>query len=295
MTNNQPQDDKVTIQEMDEQELKMVLGWAKDEGWNPGRYDYAPYHAQDRHGFLLLRLNDKPVGAISVVKYSETFSFIGLFIVLAEHRGKGLGTQLWNKAIEKIATNSALGLYAVPKQISRYQRAGLTGHHYNHRYELTRSSSINVENKIEHSANSADMYQGLLHYDCRMWGASRKNMFDALLVQQSVFAFVTTDRNTGAVNGYGLIRPCVEGFRIGPIYADTKDSAKVLGEALITRAGNNNRIMFDIPSNNPFSTAFADYFNLERVDALDTLAMYKGDMNHQQEQYCYGVASLELG
>ena len=41
------------VRTMSRAELGMVLGWAADEGWNPGRCDAVPFHAADPTGFLI--------------------------------------------------------------------------------------------------------------------------------------------------------------------------------------------------------------------------------------------------
>jgi hypothetical protein len=79
------------IRTMSRAELDLAIGWARDEGWNPGLHDATPFHAADPEGFLVGVLDGRPISSISVVRYGQTFGFLGLYIVIAEQRGRGYG------------------------------------------------------------------------------------------------------------------------------------------------------------------------------------------------------------
>ena len=57
----------MTIRAMTLDELRMVLGWAADEGWNPGLHDAEAFFAAEPSGFLIKLVEDEPVAAISVL------------------------------------------------------------------------------------------------------------------------------------------------------------------------------------------------------------------------------------
>ena len=89
--------EKITIRPIkNEEELKMIMGWAAKEGWNPGKYDYKSYFDLDNKGYLLLLVGNKPVGSIAAVTYPDECGSVGLFIVCSEYRRKGLGIQILN-------------------------------------------------------------------------------------------------------------------------------------------------------------------------------------------------------
>jgi hypothetical protein len=65
------------IRAMSRSELELAIGWARDEGWNPGLHDATPFHAADPEGFLVGVLEGRPISSISVVRYGGTFGFLG--------------------------------------------------------------------------------------------------------------------------------------------------------------------------------------------------------------------------
>src|SRR3954454_12652477 len=84
---------------MTEQDIATAVEWAAGEGWNPGLHDATCFHAADRSGFLIGELNGAPIATISVVRYSPSFGFLGLYIVQSLHRGRGYGTELWKAGL----------------------------------------------------------------------------------------------------------------------------------------------------------------------------------------------------
>ncbi len=68
-------------------------------------------------------VGDPPVGCISAVSYGGAFGFIGLYIVVPEHRRNGYGIALWRSAMARLA-GSNVGLDGVPAQQDNYRRSG---------------------------------------------------------------------------------------------------------------------------------------------------------------------------
>ncbi len=70
--------------------------WAVEEKWNPGLHDLKGFFGIDPHGFFTGYLNSEPIACMSLVRHSESYAFVGYYIVKPPHRGKGYGLKLWN-------------------------------------------------------------------------------------------------------------------------------------------------------------------------------------------------------
>jgi hypothetical protein len=74
------------IRVMRRSELDVAIGWAAQEGWNPGLADAECFQATDPNGFLLGLVRGEPVASISVVRYEGGFGFLGFYIVRPDMR-----------------------------------------------------------------------------------------------------------------------------------------------------------------------------------------------------------------
>ena len=62
-------------------DVQRIMGWARDEGWNPANTDWVAFHAVDPGAFLIGRLDDEPVVSISVTRYGAGFGFLGCLLL----------------------------------------------------------------------------------------------------------------------------------------------------------------------------------------------------------------------
>ncbi|NBB82641.1 MAG: GNAT family N-acetyltransferase, partial [Alphaproteobacteria bacterium] len=95
-------------------EMPILLDWAAAEGWNPGLADGPCFHAADPRGFLIGRLDGRPVSGISLVQYGDAFAFLGFYLCRPEMRGRGFGYAVWTEATRRFGSRT-VGLDGVPE------------------------------------------------------------------------------------------------------------------------------------------------------------------------------------
>ena len=96
----------------------------------------------------------------------------------------------------------------------------------------------------------------------------------------------------GRLAGWGVIRPCRIGFKIGPLVADDRASAEAVLSALIAKVGG-GEIFLDVPGVNREAVALAQDFGLAPV--FETARMYTGAIPPLRLERVFGVTSFELG
>jgi hypothetical protein len=99
-------------------------------------------------------------------------------------------------------------------------------------------------------------------------------------------------RKNGKIRGYGTIRRCYEGYKIGPLFAADADSAASLLAELAPQA-KGALVFIDIPSENKEAVALASGMGLEPV--FETARMYRGTAPSIPLKNVFGVTTLELG
>jgi hypothetical protein len=96
----------------------------------------------------------------------------------------------------------------------------------------------------------------------------------------------------GALAGWGVIRPCRIGHKIGPLVADNRANAEVVLWALLAGVGG-GEIFIDVPGVNRDAVALAKDLGLAPV--FETARMYTGAIPPLRLERVFGVTTFELG
>lgn len=279
---------RFSISRMSARELDFAIELAAREGWNPGLYDAQCFYAADANGFLLGKVNDEPIACLSAVKYTDAFGFLGLYIVKPEFRGQGYGKQLWDAALAYLG-DGAIGLDGVVEQQANYRKSGFTLAYRNIRYQ-----AIGAGNPRAHSSTvelAALPFAEVKRYDRRFFPSERDAFLRCWIEQpQSVALGVLQDNR---LSGYGVMRACRSGYKIGPLCADAPSLADDLFSALLAHAPKDAPVFLDIPEPNAAALALVDRRNMQKV--FETARMYYGATPELPLQQIYGVTSFELG
>ena len=278
-----------TLRTMRNDDVAIAIDWAADEGWNPGLHDAACFHAADPDGFLVAEWGGEPVGCISAVSYGGNFGFIGLYIVRSAWRGRGIGMQLWTAGMRRLA-GRVVGLDGVPAQQDNYRRSGFALAWNNARFAGTAGPAALAQAAPIVSLGSVP-FEALCADDRRVFPAPREAFLRcwAAMPDASGLAWIAD----GTLAGWGLIRRCREGHKIGPLTADTPEVASALYAALCARVPAGDTVYLDVPLPNAAAVALAQSHGLRSV--FETARMYAGPAPAFELQRVYGITSFELG
>lgn len=275
----------LTIRRMERAELDLVIEWAAAEGWNPGVKDAECFYAADPEGFFIALLDGMPVGSISAVRYGADFGFIGLFIVRPEYRGRRTGLYLGRAALAHLEGRN-IGLDGVLKKVENYKKFGFQYTYKNIRFEARGGGG---EVKLSEPLDQFD-FSDVVEYDERMFGVRRDKFLHAWLKQKAAVALGI--RGAGRLAGYGVIRPCRIGYKIGPLFADEPVMAEDLLNALAAHAAG-SVFYLDVPEPNEAAMQLAERRSMKEVFA--TARMYSKTLPELPIEKIFGVTTFELG
>ena len=279
--------DEVQVRPMRHSELGLSLDWAAREGWNPGLNDARCFWAADRRGFFLAEVDGEPAGSISAVAYGASFGFCGLYLVRTDLRGQGIGQRLWKAAMSHLGQRT-VGLDGVPTQQANYERSDFRRAHSNARY---RGEGLTSDAERPRTEPLFDVpFDDVVAYDRAAFGASRESFLGEWVNQPSAVAFATVE--DGRLTGYGLCRPCRDGFKVGPLFADHAQSAEALLDDLIA-AVQGAALYIDVPESNSDGVELFERRGL--VPVFSTARMYRGPAAPLDTRRVFGITSLELG
>lgn len=276
---------RFTIAQATLDDMDFILSLAKEEGWNPGLHDAVPFYSTDPCGFFIGKLDKERIGCISAVAYNDEFGFLGFYIIKAPYRGQGYGLQLWNHAIDYMG-NRTVGLDGVIAQQENYKKSGFKFYYRNIRFEGVGRSS--------HQTTLIDLkkipFQTLLQFDTPIFGTQRELFLKYWTSMPNALCLGKMDKER--LVGYGVIRSCANGYKIGPLFACDIGVAKEIYFALSSKAAN-QPIFLDIPEINKKALQLAENENLQKV--FETARMYKKEPPKQHLDKVFGVTSFELG
>jgi ribosomal protein S18 acetylase RimI-like enzyme len=274
------------VRRMRPREMELAVSWAAAEGWNPGPDDATLFYHTDPNGFFIGELDGEPIASLSAVAYGADFGFIGFYIVKPEYRGHGYGLRLWREATAYLAGRN-VGLDGVIAQQENYRRSGFTLAYRNVRYQGvgiggSRRTGIVPLAQIELSA--------VCELDRQVFPADRSDFVRRWNQQPHGrgWAAVSASR----LLGYGVIRQCQDGYKIGPLTATDETSALALFETLAAEAAG-QPLFLDVPEVNPRAVELARRYAMTPV--FETARMYSRETPAVAIERVYGITSFELG
>ncbi|MEM9148099.1 MAG: GNAT family N-acetyltransferase [Pseudomonadota bacterium] len=265
--------------------LDRVIDWAAADGWTPGLSDAEAFHAADPAGSLMGWLGETPVTAISVVRHSERFGFLGFYLCVPEYRGQGHGWATWQAGLAHLGART-IGLDGVAAQQGAYRRSGFAMAHQTQRYGGRVAPRADPACAV---ARPEDLPE-LLALDRRIGGGvARERCLGAWF--RSTPWRVTLVRREVAL---GTSWACHQGHKIGPLLAPDAASARTMIQALVAEAdADAEEVFIDSPDANP--TAVALVAELDLTSAFACPRMYKGTAPPRDLARIFGEASFELG
>lgn len=280
--------DDYQITRMTKNDVQLAMNWAAQEGWNPGLQDAECFYQTDPQGFFLGKLNNKIIAVGSAVLYDNHFAFCGCYIVDKVYRDQGYGLELTKARLAYIGSRNA-GLDGVLTMCDKYQRLGYQYAHNNARYT---TSHLIFSSKPHLNIIGCEQinFEQLCAYDKKHFPSNRPQFLHHWIKQTNALALGFISENK--VQGYGVIRACQNGYKIGPLFADTAEIADLLFKQLANYA-NGKDIFLDIPETNPAATELTQRYKMSKVFA--TARMYLKQEPQLPIGEIYGITSFELG
>lgn len=267
-------------------DLSFFLSSANQEGWNPGAEDALPFYAADPEGFFVGEIGGEKIGCISGVAYGNDFGFLGFYIVKPIYRHQGFGIQLWHTALNHLK-NRSIGLDGVIAQQENYKKSGFKFYYRNIRFKGKGGGAPSASSLINLKKISLPVIKA---YDLPIFGTARKGFLQKWINMSNAEGLAMMDRHE--LVGYGVIRACLTGYKIGPLFANNFDIALEIYRNLCARVSG-LPVFLDVPEINADAVKLAKMHHMTPV--FETARMYTAPPPPQQLEKVYGVTSFELG
>lgn len=285
------------IRPLERDDITAVTDWARREGFTPGAGDVAIYRHTDRQGIWMGWLGSERVGCITGVRYTADYGFLGLYLVRPEWRGRGYGLQLWRHAMEHLADLPCIGLEAAIDRVDDYARWGFVPATPTTRWQIISDGEMGSPLETEGwqlLSGDAIPERAVQCFDAQREPSPRPHFLSQWLHHPAGDVLALVDAE-GVCHGFGRIRPCLllhgEGWRIGPLMAETVQAASQLLQGLLHRHA--GVVLIDAPGGNAMAAPLLKSLQFRAIGT--TVRMYRGALPSVSLRDVYGLACLELG
>jgi ribosomal protein S18 acetylase RimI-like enzyme len=275
------------IRKMRRDEAEFVTQMEAAEGWIPGIHDGEIFYETDPDGFFIAEVEGEPIGCVSAVEYDDSYGFLGLYVVKPEFRNKSVGVKLTEKCLERMG-NRNIGLDAVVENEKKYHDfMNFKSFYRNLRFE-GRGGGEFPDGLVKISDVP---FESLLEYDREMFPAPRPVFLEKWIKQPDSYAFAAFE--AGKLKGYGVIRKCLIGYKIGPLFADDQITAEKIFQALKASIPDEAVFVIDVPEPNEKALEITRKYGMDVV--FTTIRMYSREEPNINLGKVYGSTTLELG
>ncbi|MBU0715891.1 MAG: GNAT family N-acetyltransferase [Verrucomicrobia bacterium] len=275
------------IRTMTRADMDLAVDWAAKEGWNPGRHDADCFYTTDPNGYFMAFHGGEPIGCISAVAYDENFGFIGFFIVKPQYRGGRIGIRLGTHALDYLGPRN-VGIDGVEKKVKNYIHHGFTLAGHTIRYE---GRGIDGQATVNLRPIAEVPFDQLAAYDRRHFPAPRLHFLSRWIKQPDSAGFAVM--SGPSLTGYGIVRACRQGYKIGPLFANNPAVAEELLLGLIAVVKSDGPVYLDVPEVNTTGVSLALRYHMKPV--FKTARMYNRNAVSLPVQAIFGMTSFELG
>lgn len=284
------------IRAMTRPEFSTLMQWAAAEGWNPGLHDESIFWSTDPAGMVAAELDGRMVGGGAIVSYGGEYGFMGLFIVDPALRGQGIGAQLWvarrDQLRARLQPGAPMEMDGVFAMQRFYARGGFVLQHRDLRMEAPawQGGAAAPPRGTELVPLAHVRLEQVCAVDRLCFPADRRSFLEQWVRQPGSTAVGAVQQ--GQLAGYAVCRPCVRGWKVGPLFAlDAATADALLCAATAGACG--QPVQLDVPERNTAAVQLATAHGMSQVFGCARMTL--GAPPRIAWDRVFGVTTFELG
>lgn len=269
-------------------------------GWNQTTADWEHFLNASPQGCFVAESEGQVCGTVTTTIYEGRLAWVGMVLVAPENRGKGIGTQLLNRAIEYLDAVGVvtIKLDATPNGQPLYEKLGFVTEYEIDRWALSSHSqplkpdSTSVL-QISESGELKEVLKldEILKVDRDAFGADRSALLRTLHCDAPEFTAALY--HEGSLAGYTLGRHGSLADHLGPWMARDEAAAHQLLAAFLTRS-TREMIFVDCLKSSPFASRLLQSAGFEFSRPLTRMFRGANTFAGRPERFC-AILGPEFG
>ena len=189
--------------------------------------------------------------------------------------------------LDRLSPGASIGMDGVEAMVPFYRRGGFRLAHRDRRFQFTGRNGAGHAGLVP--ARELP-FADLSAYDADHFPAPRPTFLASWLSQPGVVSLAAVEGSR--ITGYGVLRRCRTGRKVGPLFATSEVVAERLLAGLAVAAQGEN-LSIDVPERNLAALAMAHRWGMREV--FGCARMYLGDPPSLPAEEIFGVTTFELG
>lgn len=285
--------DPVDLRLMNEADLTAADEVRRAVGWNQTPQDWRRLLTLQPQGCFVACCNGALVGTVTTTVYGNELAWIGMMLVHPEHRRRGIGKRLMNRALEylKEINVPCVKLDATPAGQPLYEQLGFVAESTLQRWQRSAHKEISAKPLISGQTREprVDDWPRIEELDAAAFGARRPQLL-RLLSEGSRRAFVWPA--AGQVLGFGCLRSGANSDYLGPLVCTRNEGLAALLSSLMD--GAKPSVTWDIPDANEAAKSAAVDYGFGPVRSLTRMRLGPL-MDATQPRTLFGIADPAVG
>ena len=216
------------------------------------------------NGCFIAEINGKPAGHVFSISYGK-LGLVGLLIVKAEYRRRGVGNLLTKRAIDYLQSRGVetIKLEAMLTIANLYRKLGFVDEYDSLRFVGVSGKITSLLSPYANSLKKEEITE-FAKFDAECFGANRIKVLSGLYQDNPQLCFVSY---TGSkIAGYIMCRKTESGYRIGPWVCNLENPqvARELLMKCIKTTGRNEKLYVGVPSVNNIAVKILHDFNFRQ-------------------------------
>ena len=283
--------EELEITRLEDWDLTEALRLSTQAGWNQTAEDWQRVLTlTTTRGRFAGRINGQLVATGTLIEHGNECGWVGMILVDESYRKRGYGTAMLDRTIA--AADDAglkwIGLDATDMGRPLYLKRGFQDVGYKDRWRITkRSRALKMDRmeKLEHPESAWEL-------DFKATGIDRTAMFMAMYTNPEIEGYLL--KKGSYVTGFGLSRPGRIGAYIGPVIAQTSESAAGIVSKLLERFAPtiDTPVFMDVPR----GSLIEPWLKAEGFEVVRSWTrMIRGSMEIADRHMAFAIAGPELG
>ena len=285
----------IALRQMTADDITAGMRLVREAGWNQTKEDWQLFLRLSPGRCFVAVADGSVIGTVTTLGYGGEVAWISMLLVDPSTRRMGIGSRLFDRALDAVVGCRTIALDATPAGQGLYARRGFEPQFEIDRLVASHLPSLDGDSPSGARPIAEEDWPAITALDRPIFGADRTPVLRALWTRAPWLAWAQV--REGRLSGYCLGRAGLRYIQLGPIVAETSEDALALCRASM-RDLVGQAVVLDVPAFQPALRAWSKSLGFARQRSLLRMTLSgtqdQAALAPQSRRQC-AIAGPELG